>query len=51
MLAASAVTALAVGIIKTVIPDLILSVAARIIIYAGLSVALKTISGKGYCRD
>ncbi|MHB1662123.1 MAG: hypothetical protein ACYCTD_08545, partial [bacterium] len=46
VLAASAVTALAVGIIKTVMPDLILCVAAGIIIYACLSLALKTISGK-----
>ena len=46
VLAASAATAFMVGIIKAVFPDLILCVAAGIIIYAGLSLALKTISGK-----
>ncbi|MCL4321307.1 MAG: oligosaccharide flippase family protein [Deltaproteobacteria bacterium] len=46
VLAASAAMAFIVGLIKTVFPDLILCVAAGIIIYAGLSLALKTISAK-----
>jgi O-antigen/teichoic acid export membrane protein len=46
VLAASAATAFMVGIIKAVFPDLILCVTAGIIIYAGLSLALKTISRK-----
>lgn len=46
VLAVSVLTAFLVGIIKTVIPDLILCVASGIIIYAGLSIALKTVSVK-----
>lgn len=46
VLAVSAVTAFLVGIIKTIFPDLIICVAAGIIIYAGLSLALRTISVK-----
>lgn len=44
VLAASAVMAFLVGIIKTIFPYLIICVAAGIIIYAGLSLALRTIS-------
>lgn len=46
VLAASAVMAFIVSLIKTVFPDLILCIAAGMIIYAGLSILLKTINSK-----
>lgn len=44
VLAASAIMAFLVGLIKIIFPDLILCVVAGMIIYAGLSLALRTIS-------
>ncbi len=46
VLAASAIMAFLVGLIKIIFPDLILCVVAGMIIYAGLSFALKTMDNK-----
>ncbi|MCL4497664.1 MAG: oligosaccharide flippase family protein [Deltaproteobacteria bacterium] len=46
VLTASAIMAFLVGLIKIIFPDLILCVVAGMIIYAGLSFALKTMDGK-----